>query len=463
MENNVSIKKASSFYLIGTMFNKGIGFITVPIFTRILTIEDYGVVTTYNSWVSIMIVVMSLALYMAIRSSFVDYKDNTRDFLSVIITFTCIYGCLVSTIVLFISSVLPINANLCLIGLCLVQAVSSALIENVSMHLMMQYQYKARTALMVLPNLVSTIVSIFIIKYVISNNLYLGRVIPNAIITLCFGIIALLYSFKGSKLRFNKSYLVYALKISIPLVFHGIALGVLSQCDRTMISAIRNDAETGIYGLIYNYSMIAMVLTTAFDGIWVPFFTNCMNEKSYDKINKTSVKYVNFISLTMVGVVLIGPEIVKLLATEQYWEGISVIPPIVLANYIIFMYTMYVNVEHYYKKTIFISINTAIAAVSNIILNFFFIQEWGYVGAAYTTLISYILSFILHFIYARKLNRELFPIKSFLTPCLVILITVGIFYVFNELWYVRWGVALAMLLCYLVKEREMLNSLIKKR
>ena len=53
MNDNVSLKKASTFYLIGSLFNKGIGFITVPIFTRILTLSDYGIVTTYNSWYNI--------------------------------------------------------------------------------------------------------------------------------------------------------------------------------------------------------------------------------------------------------------------------------------------------------------------------------------------------------------------------------------------------------------------------
>ena len=42
-------KKASTYYLIGNLFNKGIAFLTVPIFTRILSTTDYGIVTTYNS------------------------------------------------------------------------------------------------------------------------------------------------------------------------------------------------------------------------------------------------------------------------------------------------------------------------------------------------------------------------------------------------------------------------------
>lgn len=462
MERKSNLKKASTFYLVGTLFNKGIGFITVPIFTRILSVSDYGIVTTYNSWVSILMMFMSLALYMAVRASFVDYKEHTKDFLSVIITFTCLFGCLFSLIVIVISFIAPINLSLSILILCLIQALATAIIENVSMFFMMNYQYKARTALMVLPNLLSTIVSIFLIKKVLSSELYFGRIVPNAIITLLFGLMALLYSFKGTKVRFNKEYLQYGLKISVPLVLHGIALNILSQSDRTMITMIRSSEETGIYGLIYNFSMIATVITTAFDGIWVPFFTRKMNERDYNSINAFAEKYVEFMSVAMIGVILVGPEIVKLLSTKAYWEGIKIIPPIVLANYFIFIYTMYVNVEHYYKKTVFISINTTIAAVSNILLNIVFIYIWGYVGAAYTTLISYILSLILHYRYARKVDSKVFGLKHYVYPLIVIFVSVVAFYLFINNWYIRWLTAIITVVIFGVKEKDfLLNTFLK--
>ena len=77
--------EAGALYFIATLFNKGIGFVTVPIFSRILTTSDYGTVTTFNSWVSMISVFISLALYNAVRNSFVDMDDKERPhFLSTI-------------------------------------------------------------------------------------------------------------------------------------------------------------------------------------------------------------------------------------------------------------------------------------------------------------------------------------------------------------------------------------------
>lgn len=75
-------KKASTCYLIGNVFNKGIAFLTVPIFTRILSTSDYGIVTTYNSWIGIVTMLLGFALHMAIRSSFIDYRAKVDEYSS---------------------------------------------------------------------------------------------------------------------------------------------------------------------------------------------------------------------------------------------------------------------------------------------------------------------------------------------------------------------------------------------
>jgi len=461
--NNLDIKKISSYYLVGTLFNKGIGFITVPIFTRILSVSDYGIVTTYNSWTVILSVIMSLALYMAVRSAFTDYTESIDDFLSVIFTFTLIYGVVFSIFIIVIAYILPISINISFIVLCLIQSLASALIESASMFFMMSYKYKSRTAIMILPNFISTIIAIIVIKLYMSNNLYFGRIIPNVIVTFIVGVIVYIYVISASKARFNREYIRYALKISLPLILHGIALNILSQSDRTMISLIRNTTENGIYGLIYNFSMIATVITTAFEGIWIPYFLKKMKEEAYSDINKYCDKYIKLMTVVIIGVVMIAPEVIKLLAPKQYWEGIIIIPPIVISNYLIFLYTLYVGIEHYHKKTVFISANTVIAAASNILLNIFFIKQFGYVGAAYTTLISYIISLVLHYMYARKLNKELFPLIQISIPLFVVLCMAGLFYLFVNIWFARWGIALIILLFILITEKNEIRSLLINR
>lgn len=406
-------KKASTCYLIGNVFNKGIAFLTVPIFTRILSTSDYGIVTTYNSWIGIVTMLLGFALHMAIRSSFIDYREKVDEYLTSTLLFTVAFSVSMTVIVCSVSVLLNLSIPFILILLCMLQSMSSAIIEDYSYYLMMKFNYKFRTMLMIVPNLLSVVLSVLAMLYVFNTNRYLGRVIPTAIVTLFFGIFLVFLSIRRSGFVFNIEFLKHGLKISTPLILHGIALNILSQSDRTMITWLADASQTGIYSLIYNFSMIATVITTSLDGVWVPWFTKQMSNKGYKEINKVAVDYVNLMTYAMCCLIMVAPEVVKILASKPYWEGIVIIPPVVLSNYIIFVYTMYVNVEHYYKKTVRISLYTAVAAVINLVLNYIFIPYFGYVAAAYTTIVSYVVALILHTSYAKKLRPEIYPIKTF--------------------------------------------------
>ena len=100
---NHESKKASAYYLFRSLFNKGISFFTVPIFTRLLSTSDYGIVTTYNSWTAILAMIVAFALHTGIRIAFVDYKDEMKDFVATTATFTLLSGGLVPGTIILIS------------------------------------------------------------------------------------------------------------------------------------------------------------------------------------------------------------------------------------------------------------------------------------------------------------------------------------------------------------------------
>lgn len=443
---------ASALYLLATLFNKGIAFLTVPIFTRLLSTTDYGMVTTYNSWVDILTVILSLALYMAIRIAFVDLREK-KAFLNTVISFTLVLSFAVAIGALLFGKVITGIGGI-IVFLAVVQGAAAALIMDYQQYLMMDYKYVQRSLLMALPNLLAVICSIFVIVYIRPEHLYLGRIVPTmSVYALAAGVVVY-QTYKKQLPHINISHLKYGIAISLPLVFHGIALNVLSQSDRTMITFLAGADQTGIYSLVYNFSMISAVLTTALDGVWLPWFMTKMKERNYEQINIQAKDYIEFMTFAMFGLILIGPEILKLMAAKTYWDGISIIPPIVLANYFIFMYTFFVNVEHYNKKTMGITINTVVAAVVNIALNYIFIPLYGYVAAAYTTLASYLIAMLLHAKASHKLEKSVLPTAQFVLPLLVLLATTIIYYCLIDLWVVRWSFAFGVVIVVAIIERK---------
>ena len=103
------------------------------------------------------------------------------------------------------------------------------------------------------------------------------------------------------------------------------------------------------------------------------------------------------------------PEIILVLGGQQYYGAVYCLPPLITACSFQFIYTMYVNIEFYEKKTLGVSISTMIATALNIILNIVLIPlrpEYSHVIAAYTTLLSFIVLFILHFFLVKRMKMD---------------------------------------------------------
>lgn len=462
--NSPNFKKVGVLYFVANLFNKGISFITVPIFTRLLSTYDYGVVTTYSSWASILAAFLGFSLNTAVRYSYNDIKQvkvNNNIVLSCIFTFTILVSLFLMSIALVMFTLAPIDINVAIVILCFLQGMFGALINDYTTYQMMEYKYIGRSLIMTMPNLMAAVLSVVMI-IMMRNHLYMGRIIPMSIMTCVFGIVLCVAVFRKNRPCIDIGYLKWALKASVPLIVHGIALNMLSQADRTMITWLRNASETGIYSLVYSFSMIATVITTALEGVWAPWFTERMNKKEYKEVNEVGRDYLNLMTYAMVSLVLISVEVLKLLADSEYWSGILIIPPIVLSNYVIFLYTLFVNVEYYYERSVYITINTAIAAVTNIFLNLVFIPRFGFFAAAYTTLASYTLSFLLHMGNARKLNKNVFSVRMFVRPLLHIGLFSMFFYVFLNRPMIRWGAMIVYCVYVFIRERKKIGKYFPK-
>lgn len=383
--------------------------------------------------------IVGFAMHMSIRNAFVDYKDDTESYLSTIIKFTLLSSLGFMLIFYAVVKIFRINISLSLVFICLFHSVASSIIEDVSCYFMMKYNYIKRTVLMILPNLISVCVAIFLISYILKKDLYLGKIIPEALTIIIFAIIlSVCYTKKG----FNTAYIKHALKISLPLILHGAALNILSNSDRIMITWLADASQAGIYSLVYSLGMVTYAITLSIDGIWIPWFTNKMKEKSYDEINYITKDYIKLITYIMCGLIIVSPEILKILASKSYWEGIKLMPIIIVANFLFFAYNIYSNLEHYYKKSNQITALTILAAVLNLVLNYIFIPKFGYVAAAFTTAISYFVIFILHSIYSKTLNSNVFSIKMFILPIIEIFIFCALFYLLTDLPIARWIIAI---------------------
>lgn len=451
---NSSILKKGSMYLFGNLFNKAITFITIPIFTRILTSEEFGIINTYTSWVSLLSVIIGLSFGDSIRNAYIDKNKELEKYISTIFATSGVFFIFICICYYFISSYIKISNTI--VWLCLLESFFSSIINSLIYKYMMEENAKKRTLLIVIPNLMGVILALILIQ-ILYDDKYYGKIIATCLSTSFFGLYIMIYYFFKYNSFIKKEYILYALPISIPLVFHGISMNVLSTSDRSIISYYCGSSEAGIYSLIYNFSMIINVIVSSLSAIWIPRFTRDMIRKDYIKINKELKIYINIMLLPFFILIAMSPEFIIFLGGEEYLKGLDMVLPIILSSYIVFIYGIYVNVEYYYKNTKIIALSTLLSAILNLILNVIFVPIWGALAAAYTTLISYGLNFYLHKRVANKIDNNVMKLKMILIPTIIIFcygIIISFFY--NNLLF-RYIIILIICGSYCYKYRSILS------
>lgn len=431
IKNRLSLK-AGSWYTVGNIFNKAIAFLTVPIFTRLLSTYEYGVVSTYLAWVLIMTLLLGLSLGSSVRTAYVSFKDELPEYMSSVLFLSLINFIIMSSLILAGTYIFKIDINIWLVFFCLIQSYMHFVIGYLVIKYMMEVNYIKRTLLLSLPNLISTIISIILIIFFLKENLYIGRIIPYVIINTIFGIYIYINIIRKGKRLIDVKYWKYAVTISIPLIFHGLSIIILSQSDRIMITLFKGASSTGIYSMAYSISMILIMFNASLDGVWIPWFTNKMNDEKKNLINTRVGIYIDIMLVIAVSILFISPEILVLMAPEEYWSGKYIIPPVLISSFLIFLYSLSVNIEYYYQKTKKIALNTLIAAIINIVLNLIFIPVYGAIAAAFTTLVSYLILFIMHYIVGKKLDLRLFPWKMYIRSFVILILSTIVVYLLME-------------------------------
>ncbi|WGS66084.1 oligosaccharide flippase family protein [Marinitoga aeolica] len=372
-------------------------FITIPIFTRLLSVEEYGIVSVYTTFVGIFAIITGIDLHASIGTGINDFKEKKKEFLSSVL-FLSLLSFISVFIIIYIfrellSNVFNIESNILIFS---VISGYFAFIFNYYITIkVFEKNYKVKSLLSLL-KAISTVILSIILVIIIKNNKYFGRIYGELIVGIIIStILFFLILAKGKKIIWIKAW-KYSMLIGVPLILHNLSGIILSQFDRLAIQKIIGSEKVGLYSYAYTLGMIPLIILGATNLAWVPWFYDKMYENKKEEIFK-KVKYYNEIFLLLLLLMfIIIPELGIIMAPKNYSTSLIILPIIIASYYMQFLYTIYVNFAFFYKKTGSISFGTLLAGIINIVLNIWLIPIFGYEIAAITTLISYIFLLLFH-------------------------------------------------------------------
>lgn len=388
--------KSAVVYTLASVFSRGLAFITVPIFTRLMTTSEMGTVNLFTTWQTMLSVVVTLSLtsggYMVALK---EFEEERNQYESSVLTLTSI-SALICFVVYFINPgfwnrLTGLDESLWLLmlfGFLFSPATDFWLARQ-------RYEYKyVKAALVIVGSavLASALSVVTVVMLHGTSNVARGRLFANYSVLYVVAIVLWFYTMIRGCVFVSKKYWKFSLALSLPLIANAFATQVFNAADRIMIGNLVGYSEVGIYGTLSSISMISSIVWSAINTSFIPFlYRNLDDAEGKKKIKDVSAGLLFSYALVCIAITYFAPEIVRLIATPEYYAAIYIMPPLAGGIFQYAISNMYSNVLLYHKKTASIMISSITAACTNVALNAIFIPWMGYMAAAYTTLFAYFI------------------------------------------------------------------------
>lgn len=433
--------RAGLWFTVCNFLQKGISFITVPIFTRIMDTEEYGLYSVYSSWYSILTIFATLHLsYYVFNKGLVKYENDKDEFVTSIQSLSGFITLVLILLYLPFRSYIngkvgmPTALMLCM----MVQIFFEPPVLYWTARKRFEYSYKSVLLVTLTISVLNPLFGILLIKLHAFESDALARVISICIVTAIAGSILAINICRRSHTIFSKKYWRYTLSFNLPLIPHFLSSTILNQADRIMIERMTTKTNAALYSVAYSAAMVCNLFSQALQQAFLPWLYQKMAKNDYKKIPTIINAFLIFILAILTVIICFAPELVWILGSSKYAEAIWVIPPVCGSVFFILLQNLFANIEYYFEKTKAVAIASVGVAILNIVLNYIFIGIYGYLAAGYTTLVCYITYSFTHFLLMRKMCisngvdvSNLFDLRSILllsvfTLCIVF-VMVGIY------------------------------------
>lgn len=395
--------KAAFWFTVCSIINKCIQLVTVPIFTRLLTTTEYGQYSVFVSWQNILLIIATLNIQSNVfNNGLLKYSNKQDEFLSSMQGLTTVItGCLIIIFLVFQSSLIKlIGLPSILVVVLLIEIGLTPGYELWAAKQRFDFKYRKIVLSTLLLVVLNPIVGLIFVK--LANEKGYARILSVLIVQIFIYGFFYLYNFKKNRTFYNGNYWKYALLLATPLVPHYLSQTLLNQMDRIMISSICGDDKAGIYSVAYSGAMTMQIVGKAIQNSFTPWIYKKIKSGDISGIDTT----VNALTYLIGGLnfilICFAPEAIYVLGGDKYMDAIYVIPPVTCGAFLVFLYSMFCNIEFYYEETKPMMIASIIGATVNFITNYICINLFGYYAAGYTTLFCYILFSIAHAFVMKK-------------------------------------------------------------
>lgn len=427
------LAKNTLIITIGRISTQFITFLLLPLYTDLLTTEEYGTVDLITTLVQLFIPIVSLMIDQGVfRYLLSSENENTKKevisnafFLLLGLNFVFII------IYLLLLPLITVKYKIWILLILVITAFSNLFLQ-ISRGLKKTFDYALGSFICSLITITLNVLCIAFIK-MSAVGMLLATFIGNVVccIYLFFKLEINKYLSLSSV---NKKTLLNELKYSIPLIPNQLSLWVMNSSDRLIVSFILGTAANGILAVSHKFPAIFMTFFNIFQLAWHETGTVHFFDKDRDDFfSKTIEEIMLLFSTLCMCIIIVLPIVFNLFVNSSYNEAYYNIPIYLIASLLNVMVGLLGVVYVATKKTFEIAKTTIIAALINIIVNIILIKYIGLYAASISTFMGYFITMIYRIIDTKKYLNIKYSLYKYVKIIVGILFSTIIYYINNKL------------------------------
>ena len=426
MSKGKDLAKNTAIVSIGKICTQLITFLLLPVYTAVLSNEEYGVVDLLNTLTSLLLPIVTLQIEQGIFRYLIDCRENNEKqikLITTIIRFMIIQSIACIVIFLCVSPFIHNEYKYFLIAN-LLMGIFSSLLLQICRGLGDNATYAIGSFITGAFTVVLNV--IFIVAFRWGAYGMLGATaISNFICAVYIFLKRKIYKYIKPK-QFDKKILKVIIKYSVPLIPNMISWWIVSASDRTIISAVIGIAQNGIYSAANKFSGVFTTLYSVFNLTWTESASININSEDRDEFFSKILDFViRFFGCLCLGTIAVMPFAFNILINEKFAEAYYQIPILILGSVFNILVSFVGSIYVAKKLTKEIAKTSVISAVINIFVNIVLIKSIGLYAASISTVIAYALMFIYRWIDVKKYVK--FNVNKILMFALTIMYGITIF------------------------------------
>lgn len=378
--NQLGVAVASKLVPIATIF----------LYSRMMSVPDYGLLNLFQSYLWIFALVLSLNLHVAIGRYIYLPGAAFESFLgTTLISVGAIFVVGAIAILTFADTTSGLLGLPPLLLPLMLVTVAGQIAESLMTQIAI-YDQRGEVLLRIVAgkSMVSLSLSLVLLS-IWESDKFFAVLLADAIASFVLSAIVLMLLRRRIEWTLRRVHLAYMARYALPLVPYMLSLTLLSQFDRVLIDRFYDKEATGLYSLSYNVGVLLLMVVTAVLNAFNPAFFAALNQGDHDGVNRDARLIFTLALVPTVAIVLFGQQIAMLVLPARYVDGFTLIPIVAMGGLCSILFQIWVRVLAYFHKTAIISVITIVCAALNIALNQWLLPIVGWKVAAWTTVVAY--------------------------------------------------------------------------